>query len=179
MKLLPANEANQYDEQRLLHPEELIELCFRAQNPELALRGFDVFAWTSSSFRRSHRNLLGECWKNAADQDDWGQLLQASKDEGWSDEETLQQLKDTVLFQASSSCYGPNAETIEEGFDAVLPLRKENSEVTGLEDLDFSVEAILMQHKDYPDAGKLMLTAIMFGSVHDSSKVEENPSSME
>uniref|UniRef100_A0A6N2NCA7 Nucleoporin Nup133/Nup155-like N-terminal domain-containing protein n=1 Tax=Salix viminalis TaxID=40686 RepID=A0A6N2NCA7_SALVM len=179
MKLLPANEANQYDEQRLLHPEELIELCFRAQNPELALRGFDVFAWTSSSFRRSHRNLLGECWKNAADQDDWGQLLQASKDEGWSDEETLQQLRDTVLFQASSSCYGPNAETIEEGFDAVLPLRKENSEVTGLEDLDFSVEAILMQHKDYPDAGKLMLTAIMFGSVHDSSKVEENPSSME
>ncbi|KAJ6338701.1 hypothetical protein OIU76_008208 [Salix suchowensis] len=179
MKLLPANEANQYDEQRLLHPEELIELCFRAQNPELALRGFDVFAWTSSSFRRSHRNLLGECWKNAADQDDWGQLLQASKDEGWSDEETLQQLKDTVLFQASSSCYGPNAETIEEGFDAVLPLRKENSEVTGLEDLDFSVEAILMQHKDYPDAGKLMLTAIMFGSVHDSSKVEENPTSME
>ncbi|KAJ6686817.1 NUCLEAR PORE COMPLEX PROTEIN NUP133 [Salix purpurea] len=179
MKLLPANEANQYDEQRLLHPEELIELCFRAQNPELALRGFDVFAWTSSSFRRSHRNLLGECWKNAADQDDWGQLLQASKDEGWSDEETLQQLKDTVLFQASSSCYGPNAETIEEGFNAVLPLRKENSEVTGLEDLDFSVEAILMQHKDYPDAGKLMLTAIMFGSVHDSSKVEENPSSME
>jgi nuclear pore complex protein Nup133 len=60
-----------------------------------------------------------------------------------------------------------------------LPLRKENSEVSALEDLDFSVEAILMQHKDYPDAGKLMLTAIMLGSVHDNSKVEENPSSME
>lgn len=179
LKGLPANEANQYDGQRLFRPEELIELCLKVQNPELALRGFDVFAWTSSSFRRSHRNLLEECWKNAADQDDWGQLHQASKDEGWSDEETLQQLRDTVLFQASSSCYGPNAEIIDEGFDAVLPLRKENSEVSALEDLDFSVEAILMQHKDYPDAGKLMLTAIMLGSVHDNSKVEENPSSME
>ncbi|CAK7349111.1 unnamed protein product [Dovyalis caffra] len=176
LKVLPANEANQYDGERLFRPEELIELCLKVQNPELALRAFDVFAWTSSSFRRSHRNLLEGCWKNAADLDDWGQLHQASKDEGWSDEETLQQLRYTVLFQASSRCYGPSAETIEEGFDVVLPLRNENSEVSAL---DFSVEAILMQHKDFPDAGKLMLTAIMLGRVQDNTKVGEDPSSME
>ncbi|KAJ9176795.1 hypothetical protein P3X46_012073 [Hevea brasiliensis] len=179
VKVLQANGAETYDGQQLFRPEELIELCLEAESPELSLLAFDVFAWASSSFRRSHRNLLEECWKNAADQDDWGKLHQASIDEGWSEEETLQQLKDTVLFQASSRCYGPQAETIEEGFEVVLPLRKENSEASTMKDLDFSVEAILMQHKDFPDAGKLMLTAIMLGSVQDDVKAEEGPSSME
>lgn len=179
MEILPTNEAKQYDGHQLFRPVELIELCLKVENPEIALRAFDVFAWTSSSFRRSHRNLLEECWKNAADQDDWGQLHQASRDEGWSDEETLRQLRGTVLFQASSRCYGPQAETIEEGFDEVLPLRKESSEVSTFKDLDFSVEAVLMQHKDFPDAGKLMLTAIMLGSEQNDIKMEEGPSRLE
>ncbi|XP_025015316.2 nuclear pore complex protein NUP133 isoform X2 [Ricinus communis] len=179
LKVLQANGVEVSDGQQLFRPEELIEHCLKVESPELALQAFDVFAWTSSSFRRSHRSLLEECWKNAADQDDWGKLHQASIDEGWSDEETLQQLRDTVLFQVSSRCYGPRAETIEEGFDKVLPLRKENSEVSALKGLDFSVEAVLMQHKDFPDAGKLMLTAIMLGSVHDDTKVEEGTSPME
>ncbi|KAJ0052167.1 hypothetical protein Pint_01861 [Pistacia integerrima] len=159
IKVLPAD--------GLLRPEELIELCLKSENPELALQAFDVFAWTSSSFRKSHRNLLEECWKNAANLDDWVQLYQVSIAEGWSDEETLQQLRDTLLFQASSRCYGPDAETIDEGFDEVLPLRQENMEVQTLKD---SVEAILMQHKDFPYAGKLMLTAIMLGSIKDDVK---------
>ncbi|KAG8642169.1 nuclear pore complex protein NUP133 isoform X4 [Manihot esculenta] len=179
VKVLQANGEEIYDGRQLFRPDELIDLCLKSDNPELALLAFDVLAWTSSSFRRSHRNLLEECWKNAADQDDWGKLHQASLDEGWSDEETLQQLKDTVLFQAASRCYGPQAETIEEGFEEVLSLRKENSEGSPMKDLDFSVEAILMQHKDFPDAGKLMLTAIMLGSVQDDIKVEEGPSPME
>uniref|UniRef100_A0A2P2KB65 Uncharacterized protein MANES_12G061100 n=3 Tax=Rhizophora mucronata TaxID=61149 RepID=A0A2P2KB65_RHIMU len=179
MQVLHANEEKQYNEQQLLHPEELIELCLKADNPELALCAFDVFAWTSSSFRRSHRSLLKECWKNAADQDDWGLLHQAYRDEGWSDEETLRQLRDTLLFQASSRCYGPLAETFEEGFEEVLPLRKEDSEATTLKEVDFSVEAILMQHKDFPDAGKLMLLAIMLGSGQDDTKPEGDLSPLE
>ncbi|KAJ8748588.1 hypothetical protein K2173_007578 [Erythroxylum novogranatense] len=178
MEVIPTNEVMEYGGRQLLRPEELIELCLKSQNPELALRAFEVFAWTSSSYRKSHRNLLEECWKNAADQDDWGQLQQACRDEGWSDDETLQQLRDTVLFQASRRCYGPEAETIDEGFDEVLPLRKESSEFSTLKHLDVSVEAILMQHKDFPDAGKLMLTSIMLGSLNDV-KAEDGHTPME
>lgn len=165
IEILPADEVKQYIGGSLFRPEELIELCLKSENPELALQAFDVFACTSSSFRKSHRNLLEECWKNAANLDDWVQLYQASIAEGWSEGETLQQLRDTLLFQASSRCYGPDAETIDEGFDEVLPLRQENMEVLTLKDMSSSVEAILMQHKDFPYAGKLMLTAIMLGSV--------------
>ncbi|TXG55512.1 hypothetical protein EZV62_020768 [Acer yangbiense] len=184
MNVLHADEVKQVIGGPLARPEELIELCLNSENAELALRVFDVFAWTSSSFRASHRNLLEECWKNAANQDDWGQLYQASVTEGWSDEETLQQLRDTVLFQASSRCYGPNAETIDDGFDEVLPLRQENLETQVLKDSNSSVEAILMQHKDFPYAGKLMLTAIMLGSERDgddnaSAFAGDSPTPME
>ncbi|GAV78363.1 Nucleoporin_C domain-containing protein/Nucleoporin_N domain-containing protein [Cephalotus follicularis] len=157
--------------QQLLRPEELIKLCLKGGNPDLALRAFDVFAWTSSSFRKNNRNLLEECWRNAANQDDWGLLYQTSLTEGWSDEETLQRLRNTVLFQASSRCYGPEAETIEEGFDQVLPLRQESLEVS-----NNSVEAVLMQHKDFPEAGKLMLIAIMLGT--KDIEADEGPSLM-
>ncbi|KAJ4839202.1 hypothetical protein Tsubulata_048013 [Turnera subulata] len=176
VKCLPADEGQEYDGQRLLRPEELIELCLKAENPELALRAFDAFAWSSSSFRRSHRNLLEECWKNAVDLDDWGQLYQASKDEGWSDEETLRQLRHTVLFQASSRCYGPQGETIEDGFEEVFPLRKHDSEVSAVKDSNYSVEAVLIQHKDFPDAGKLMLTAVMLGSASEQNDIEPRES---
>lgn len=179
MKVLAADEVKQYVGGPLLRPEELVELCLKSENPELSLLAFDVFAWTSSSFRKSHRHLLEDCWKNAANQDDWGQLYQASIDEGWSDEETLQQLRDTLLFQASNRCYGPNAETIDEGFEEVLPLREGDSEDQILNDSSSSVEAILKQHKDFPFAGKLMLTAVMLGSVQDDVKVDDSPSPME
>ncbi|XP_050205728.1 nuclear pore complex protein NUP133 isoform X2 [Mercurialis annua] len=180
LEVRQANSVEVYDGQQLLRPEELIEHCLNIESPELALRAFDVFAWTSSSFRQSHKSLLEECWKNGADQDDWAKLHQASINEGWTDDETLQQLRDTVLFQASSRCYGPRAETIEGGFDEVLPLRKKNLNVSETaKDSDISVEAILMQHKDFPDAGKLMLTAVMLGSVQDDVRVEETPSPME
>lgn len=165
--------SNEAIEQRLLRPDELIELCLKSENSELALLAFDVFAWTSSSFRKSHRNLLEDCWRNAADQDDWGQLYEASVDEGWSEEDTLRQLRDTVLFQASSRCYGSQAETIEGGFNEVLPLRKDNILAPLLEDLNSSVEGILMQHKNFADAGKLMLTAIMLGAPQDDTEANE------
>ncbi|KAE8690154.1 NUP133 protein [Hibiscus syriacus] len=174
MEVLPTDDTKQHVEKQLLRPEELIGLCLKSGSKELALQVFDVFAWTSSSFRNSHRNLLEECWKNAADQDPWSQLYEASVSEGWSDEETLKQLSQTILFKASNRCYGPKAETIEDGFNEVLPLRQENAEVAGLKDTRSSVEAILMQHRDFPYAGKLMLTAIMLGYVQgDEVKLEE------
>lgn len=179
VQLLPTDEEKQYVERQLLRPEELIKLCLKVRHAKLSLYAFDVFAWTSSSFRKTYRNLLEECWKNAADQDDWSELYQSSIVQGWSDEETLQNLRETMLFQASTRCYGPNAETFGEGFEEVLPLRQEITEPPLLRDSGSSVEAILMQHKDFPEAGKLMLTAIMLGSVQDDSVLEEDPLHME
>ena len=98
--------------------------------------------------------------------------------EGWSEEETHEYLKETILFQASRRCYGPNAATFEGGFEEVLPLRQENTDSFSLKETG-SVEAILMQHKDFPEAGKLMLTAIMLGTFHADLTVEGSPSPME
>lgn len=177
--LLPTDEEKQHVERQLLRPEDLIKLCLKGQNAKLSLYAFDVFAWTSSSFRKTHRNLMEECWKNAADQDDWSQLYQASIAQGWSDEETIQNLRETMLFQASNRCYGPNAETFGEGFAEVMLLRRESVEPSLSRDLGSSVEAILMQHKDFPEAGKLMLAAITLGSVQDDTRLEGGPSPME
>ena len=164
LELYPDNEEKQHVRQRLLLPVDLIELCLTSQNRELSLRAFDVFAYTSSSFLKCNTSVLEECWRNAANQDDWERLYQTSIAEGWSDEETLQTLRETILFQASSRCYGPEAENYEGGFDEVLPLRQENLEPPTSKDMVSSVEAIVMQHKDFAVAGKLMLTAIMLGS---------------
>ncbi|XP_057725373.1 nuclear pore complex protein NUP133 [Arachis stenosperma] len=165
-------------EHQLLHPEDLIKLCLEGEGPEFSLWAFDVFAWTSASFRKVYRRLLEDCWRKAASQDDWSKLHDSYIVEGWSDEETLQNLKSTILFQASSRCYGPGAATFEEGFDQVLPLRQENMETPG--DTSSSVEAILMQHKDFPVAGKLMLMAIMLGCEEGGDTTyEEGPSPME
>ncbi|KAL3510013.1 hypothetical protein ACH5RR_029414 [Cinchona calisaya] len=178
LKLLPDSNEKQKFQNQLLPPVDLIELCLNNQNRVLALRAFDVFAWTSSSFLKSNSSLLEECWRNAANQDDWGRIYQLSVTEGWSDEETLRALQETVLFQASSRCYGPEAKSFDGGFD-VLPLRQENMELSYVKDICSSVEAILMQHKDFPDSGKLMLTAIMLGSVHVGAIVDDVPSPVE
>ncbi|KAK9132974.1 hypothetical protein Scep_012502 [Stephania cephalantha] len=158
--------------QSLLPPGELIRLCLKGNTPELSLLAFDVFAWTSSSFRRSNKGLLEECWKYAANQDEWGKLYEASEMQGWSDEKTLETLRNTVLFQASSRCYGPEAETYEGGFDEALPLRQENVELSILKDPASSVEGILMQLRNFPEAGKLMLTAVMLGKLGVQAEVE-------
>ncbi|KAG5053502.1 hypothetical protein JHK87_005700 [Glycine soja] len=166
-------------EDQLLHPEDLIKLCLEGEDRELSLWAFDVFAWTSSLFRKIHRKLLEDCWKKAASQDDWSKFHDSYIAEGWSDQEILQNLKNTILFQASSRCYGPQSETFEEGFGQVFSLRQENMETSILGDMGSSVETILMQHKDFPVAGKLMLMAIMLGSEHSSDIRIEGPSPME
>ncbi|KAF8414232.1 hypothetical protein HHK36_002232 [Tetracentron sinense] len=178
MRRLPDDEEKQNIGLQLLPPRELIELCLN-QTPELSLLAFDVFAWTSSSFMKNNGSLLEECWKNAADQDNWESLYQASIAEGWSDEETLRILRETVLFQVSNRCYGPDAEMYEGGFDEVLSLRHGEEEFSMLKDTGSSVEGILMQHKDFSDAGKLMLTAIMLGKLGADIKAEEGCSPME
>ncbi|CAN7012144.1 hypothetical protein IGI04_012649 [Brassica rapa subsp. trilocularis] len=169
-KALPSDEQTR---NRLFRPEELIEICLSIQGRWTAIKAFEVFAWTSCSFREKHRSLLEECWRNAADQEDWDRLHQASANEGWSDKETLQNLKNTALFQASKRCYGPNRVNAFDGdFAQVLPLRRENPE-----DKTSSVEDLLMSHKDFAEAGKLMLTAIMLGCVEEEGIEAEDLSS--
>lgn len=178
LKLLPENEETLKIGERLLPPFELIQLCLGSQHRELSILAFDVFAWSTTSFIKSNASLLEECWRNAANQDEWGKIYQTSMVEGWSEEETHGYLRETVLFQASRRCYGPNAATLEGGFEEVLPVRQEHSDLLSLKETG-SVEAILMQHKDFPEAGKLMLTAIMLGTVQADSTVEGSPSPME
>ncbi|RZS13218.1 hypothetical protein BHM03_00044769, partial [Ensete ventricosum] len=161
------------DINRPLPPGELIEVCLREASKELCLKPFEVFAWTSSSFRRSNRSLLEECWKNAASQDDWIALIQVSTAEGWSDKVVLEVLRETVLYKASSWCYGPESQIYGGGFEEVMPLQKDD-EFLSIKDESLSVEGILRQHKDFPDAGKLMLTAIMLAKVGDDAMVEEH-----
>ncbi|KAL8477953.1 hypothetical protein ACS0TY_030016 [Phlomoides rotata] len=177
LRLIPDDEEKQSLARKLLPPIDLIELCLKIQNRELSLRAFDLFWWTSASFIRSNTSLLEDCWRNAANQDDWEKLYQMSIMEGWSDEMTSEKLKETILFQASSKCYGPDAETFDFKFDEVLPLRIEHS---NLKDTSSSVETVLMQHKDFPDAGKLMVTAVMLGSCGvASSPHDDGPYPME
>ncbi|GJZ72097.1 hypothetical protein Tco_0635948, partial [Tanacetum coccineum] len=64
------------------------------------------------------------------------------------------------------------SETYEGGFEEVIPLRQESLEGS-------SVEGILMQHRSFPDAGKLMVTAIMLGSVVVDTAPEDGPAPME
>lgn len=157
-----------------LPPRELIEMCLKAKLRALSLLPFEVFAWTSSSFRTANRSLLEECWKNAVDQNDWAALNQAATAEGWSDEVVLETLKETILFKASNRCYGPGAETYDGDFDETLPLQKEDAEIPGS-----SVEGILMLHKDFPDAGKLMMIALMMGKEGTSPIGEEEEIAMD
>ncbi|XP_047340645.1 nuclear pore complex protein NUP133 isoform X2 [Impatiens glandulifera] len=173
LNLLPENdEERQKIGNNLLSPLDLIELCIKSSNQirELSILAFDVFAWTSSSFLSHNRTLLVECWRNAIEQDDWLKLYQASVLEGWSDEHTLQVLRETVLFLASSRFYGPEAKTFEGGFYETLPLRRTASMQ---ENNNNTVEDILMTHKDFPEAGKLMVMAVMLGTKSDDDRVGE------
>ncbi|KAL5210845.1 hypothetical protein ABZP36_006468 [Zizania latifolia] len=145
-----------------VRPSELIEMCLK-RDRELSLKAFQVFAWISASFRSSHRGLLETCWMNAADQDDWVNFSQESTSEGWSDEVIQEALQSTVLFNASRLCYSPDAVVYDGTFEEVLPVKKEDVHLRGLEGRCLSVEEVLMQHKDFPDAGKLMMTAVIMG----------------
>ena len=155
---------------KLLHPGKLIELCLNKTNIHKSqpLEAFEVFALTSSSFRASNKSLLAECWLNAIHQDDWLEIHRESLANGWADDLILEVLKETVLYQASQRCYGPSAEVYDGGFSEVLPLLREDVE-SSMElvssKIASSVEGILMQHGLFPDAGKLMVTALVMGRV--------------
>uniref|UniRef100_A0ACD5WY74 Uncharacterized protein n=1 Tax=Avena sativa TaxID=4498 RepID=A0ACD5WY74_AVESA len=163
---------------KLLRPSELIEMCMK-RGRELSLKAFEVFAWTSSSFRSSNRGLLENCWTNAANQDDWAKLSQASISEGWSDEVIQESLQGTVLFNASRLCYSPEAVVFDGTFEEVLPVRKEDVFARGLEAKCFSVEEVLMQHDVFPDAGKLMMTAVVMGKELSYTEPAEGPVEMD
>ncbi|KAM3314756.1 hypothetical protein ACQJBY_033510 [Aegilops geniculata] len=163
---------------KLLPPSELIEMCMK-RGRELSLKAFEVFAWTGSSFRSSNKGLLEACWTNAADQDDWVELSQASVSEGWSDEVIQESLQGTVLFNASRLCYSSDAEVFDGTFEEVLPVRKEDVQARGLEAKCFSVEEVLMQHDAFPDAGKLMMTAVVMGKELSYAAPADEPVDMD
>ncbi|CAA0831089.1 Nuclear pore complex protein NUP133, partial [Striga hermonthica] len=149
--------------QQLLDPKDLIRTCLRIKKRELSLRPFDIFLWMNASFLRTYAMYFEECWKNAASQDDWERLYSLSMTEGWSDERTFKALEKTVLFHAARKCYGPRSKNFNVKFDEVLPLRKGRNIGPSVEQV--IIEEVIMEHKDYPHVGKLMLTAILLGSV--------------
>lgn len=152
----------------VLNPRQLVEICLKSEHRELVLRAFDVFAWTGNAFRRNNKSLLENAWVRVADMDNWARISQSSKEQGWSDDQNLQMLENTALFHCSNRCYGAGSSLCYEGsFQEVLPLLIEDAELSNIKDRDmakWSVEAILMQHPDFPEAGQLMLTAIRAGN---------------
>ncbi|XP_028803086.1 nuclear pore complex protein NUP133 [Neltuma alba] len=115
MKLLTPIEDKQLDEQQLLHPEDLIKLCLEGEGQELSLWAFDVFAWTSSSFRKTHRKLLEECWKKAASQDDWSKFFESSIVEGWSDERNPAEFEQHSTFPGFKTVLRTRSSNIRRG----------------------------------------------------------------
>ncbi|XP_074570671.1 nuclear pore complex protein NUP133 [Curcuma longa] len=168
--LLDGVDENDID--RPLLPGELVEICLKGGSKELCLKAFDVFAWTSSSFRNSNKSLLEKCWRAAVDQENWT-IIQAST-AGCGDEVTMESLRETVLYKASQRCYGPESLVYGGSFDEVLPLQKVDAESSSFGDSCSSVEDILKQHKDFPDAGKLMLNAVLLPVIEDNVIVEED-----
>eukprot|EP01018_Ginkgo_biloba_P017682 Gb_30615 [translate_table: standard] len=161
-----------YSGDEILTPRQLVEICLKSEYRELVLRAFDVFAWTGNTFRRSNKSLLESAWLHAADLDNWAKMNQLSKEEGWSDEQNLQMLRSTALFHSSKRCYGTKCLCYEGCLQDVLPLLQEDAEIFDLKDAGtskWSVETILMQHQDFPEAGQLMLTAVRLGKCFGAS----------
>lgn len=159
------------EKQEPLSALDLIRSCLIKEGSsrrDLSLKAFEVFAWTSSSFRESNRSLLEECWLNAADQDNWPTIYQESLSEGWTDELICPSLQETVLYKASRICYGSDAQVFDGTFEDVLPLCGEDGPSSP------SVEQVLLQHRYFPDAGKLILTALIMGkeSAHYAAQNE-------
>lgn len=150
----------------VLTPRQLVEVCLNSESRDLVLRAFDVFAWGGDLFRRCNKSLLETAWLRAADQNNWIMMRQVSERDGWSDEQHSETLQNTVLYQVAKRCYGEDSFCIGGSFQDILPLLQEEAE----EDADFgketgtgSVETVLMQHRDFPDAGQDMLAAIRMG----------------
>ncbi|CAA0831091.1 Nuclear pore complex protein NUP133 [Striga hermonthica] len=163
MRFVDDGMAKKFMVQKLLGSLDLIRTCLRIKKRELSLRPFDIFLWMNASFLRSYAIFLEECWRNDASQDDWERLYSLSMTEGWSDERTFKALEKTVLFHASRKCYGPRSKKFNMKFDEVLPLRKGRNIGASVEQV--IIEEVIMEHKDYPHVGKLMLTAILLASV--------------
>ncbi|KAI3497232.1 hypothetical protein L1887_39700 [Cichorium endivia] len=162
-KILGDTEQKDEIAHKLLPSADLIHLCLGIQNKKLALYPFEIFAWSSFSFLKGNTGILEECWKNAANQDNWVAINEMCVAKGLSDEEMLEVLKETTVFQASRRCYGSGSES--SCYEEVLPLRQDGFE-------GGSVEGILMQHRSFPDADKLMVMAIMLGSVAGDGTID-------
>lgn len=147
-----------------------MEVCLKSENRDLLLKAFHIFAWGGDLFRRSNKSLLETAWLKAADQDDWIMMRQVSERDGWSDEQHIEALQNTVLYQAAKRCYSEECFRRGGSFQQVLPLLQEEAEEieSCTSDLDIeSVETILMQHRDFPEAGQAMLAAVRMGKCSD------------
>ena len=155
------------EEDDVLTPRQLVEVCLSSEKKELILRAFDVFAWGGDVFRRCNKSLLESAWLKAASQDDWVMMRQVSERDGWSDDQYLEALQNTALYLASKRCYGEGSECVGGTFEELLPLlheeREQELDFTGKEMEMPSVETTLMQHPDYADAGEAMLAALRMG----------------
>ncbi|KAH7276894.1 hypothetical protein KP509_39G025700 [Ceratopteris richardii] len=162
---MEAYQCNLVEEDDVLTPRQLVEICLKSDNRNLFLRLFHVFAWGGDIFRKSNRSLLEAAWLKAVDFDDWIMMRQVSERDGWSDEQHVEALHNTVLYEAARCCYS----CFQKGgsFENVLPLLCEETE----EGVEFkSVETILMRHADFPEAGQIMIAAIQMGSSTEDAK---------
>ncbi|KAI3902170.1 hypothetical protein MKW92_051961 [Papaver armeniacum] len=155
VRLLSDNEEKQ-DCDRLLPPGDLIELCLRVKSQNYHCWHLTYLHGPAPPFSKSSRSLFEECWKNAADQDDWGKLYQSVE-------------RNCSLSRLQTSV-GPEAETYEGGFEEVMPLQRIMSWLPWKDNTGLTVEGILIW----------MLTAINLGKLGAEMVVEEDgPTPME
>lgn len=151
-------QAGMIGDDEMLSPRQLIEACMKLDNKELVLSVFEVFAYAGDDFRQRNKSLLENAWVWAADQDDWGMMRETSENEGWGDQQLLNFMYSTGLYQAARRCYGEGADARYGGpFEETLSL-------TSGDGAGLSVEVILMRHPDFSFAGQTMLTALKLGT---------------
>ncbi|XP_024526327.1 nuclear pore complex protein NUP133 isoform X2 [Selaginella moellendorffii] len=160
----------------VLSPLQLVEACLNSGHKELVIRSLEVFALSGDFFRRGNKSLLEATWLKLADQDDWLKMRQLSDEECWNDQQQYEALKATALYAASKYCYGGSAFVVGTLFEETLPLFREIDASSRRAEPGSagSVNEVLTEHEDFPEAGEAMVMALRMGKGLELVAEEDN-----
>ncbi|EFJ27363.1 hypothetical protein SELMODRAFT_96126 [Selaginella moellendorffii] len=164
----------------VLSPLQLVEACLNSGHKELVLRSLEVFALSGDVFRRGNKSLLEAAWLKLADQDDWLKMRQLSDEECWNDQQQYEALKATALYAASKYCYGGSAFVVGTPFEETLQLFREIDASSRRAEPGSagSVNEVLTEHEDFPEAGEAMVMALRMGKGLELVAEEDNSMEM-
>ncbi|XP_024526449.1 uncharacterized protein LOC9635295 [Selaginella moellendorffii] len=107
-------------------------------------------------------------------------MRQLSDEECWNDQQQYEALKATALYATSKYCYGGSAFVIGTPFEETLPLFREidASSRRAEPDSASSVNEVLAEHEDFPEAGEAMVMALRMGKGLELVAEEDNSMEM-